>query len=220
MMVEHHGLIEAADLARLGTATLYEAARRHCFLPARIRPSWPGPVLVGRALPVRTGAGDNLAIHRALAVARPGEVLVVDGRQAACGYWGEVLTVAAQQRGLSGLVIDGGVRDTARLQALRFPVFSSAIALQTTVKEDPGVVGDPIDIGGVTVARGDIVVADGDGVVVLPAAELDRIAGSAREREAAEQRYLARIMQGELTLDIYGLRSVPSVLEDAGEITP
>ncbi|MFD3524240.1 4-carboxy-4-hydroxy-2-oxoadipate aldolase/oxaloacetate decarboxylase [Streptomyces sp. NPDC058653] len=195
-----------AVFLRLGTATLYEASKLDCFLPPRIRPVWPGAAVVGRALPVSTAPADNLPLHLALEQAEPGDVLVVDGRRESCGYWGEVLTAAARARGVLGLVIDGGVRDVDQLRARGFPVFSSAIAVRTTVKDDVGTVGTPIVLGGVTVGRGDLVVADSDGVVVIPSAAVETVRAGGLAREAAETGYLSRIDKGELTLDIYGFR--------------
>ncbi|MFF2060263.1 4-carboxy-4-hydroxy-2-oxoadipate aldolase/oxaloacetate decarboxylase [Streptomyces sp. NPDC058200] len=200
------GDIDTAAFLRLGTATLYEASKLDCFLPPRIRPVWPGAAVVGRALPVATAPADNLPLHLALEVAEPGDVLVVDGRQEACGYWGEVLTAAARARGIVGLVIDGGVRDVDRLRERGFPVFSSGVAVRTTVKDDAGTVGVPITLGAATVSRGDLVVADADGVVVIPRALVASVLERGKAREAAEAGYLSRIAGGELTLDIYGFR--------------
>jgi 4-hydroxy-4-methyl-2-oxoglutarate aldolase len=194
----------AEELLALGTATLYEASGLDCFLPAGLRPVWAGAQVVGRALPVRTVPGDNLPLHLALEVAEPGEVLVVDAGAAPHGYWGEVLTVAAQERGVLGLVIDGGVRDTAQLEALAFPVFSSSVALRGTVKDDPGGVGETMRLGAAEVARGDVVVADRDGVVVVPADRFGDVLDSARRRQEKEAGFLDRIRAGELTMDIYG----------------
>lgn len=193
------------ELLELGSATVYEASGLDCDLDPAIRPVWPGARVAGPALPVRTAAADNLPLHLAVARARPGEVLVVDGRAAACGYWGEVLAVAARARGIAGLVIDGGVRDVERLAELGFPVFSSAVAVRRTAKADPGVVGGPVEVGGRPVVRGDVVVADADGVVVLPAGRLAAVREAARERAAKEARHLDRIRGGELTVDLYGL---------------
>jgi 4-hydroxy-4-methyl-2-oxoglutarate aldolase len=205
-MTESRGALElpADELLTLGSATLYEAAGLDCFLPVTLRPAWPGSRIVGTALPVRTAAGDNLPLHLALEVAAPGDVLVVDGAGAAHGYWGEVLAVAAQVRGVHGLVIDGGVRDTEQLQQLAFPVFSSVIALQGTTKNDPGTVGEPIVLGTASVAKGDIVVADRDGVVVIPADRFTTVLAAARARQQKEEGFLARIRAGELTTDLYG----------------
>jgi 4-hydroxy-4-methyl-2-oxoglutarate aldolase len=198
------GSVTPAELLAMGSATLYEASRLDCCLPATLRPAWSGAELVGTALPVRTAPGDNLPLHLALEQARAGEVLVVDAGAAPHGYWGEVLTVAAQQRGVLGLVIDGGIRDTARLEELRFPVWSSWVALRGTAKADPGSVGVPITLGGATVARGDLVVADRDGVVVLPAAAVPDVIASARARAEKEAGFLDRLRGGELTMELYG----------------
>ncbi|BCB77892.1 RraA family protein [Phytohabitans flavus] len=196
------------ELLTLGTATVYEASKRDCVLPHRLRPVWAGAAVVGPALPVSTAAGDNLPLHRAVEEAMPGEVLVVDGQDAPHGYWGEVLTVAAQRRGVAGLVIDGGVRDIERIGELRFPVFSSSVAVPGTVKSDPGTVGERITLGRVAVRRGDIVVADADGVIVLDPQWIDSVLPAARARQATEADHLERIRRGELTMDIYGLRAL------------
>lgn len=196
------GALRAEALA-LGSATLYEASRLPCFLPATLRPAWPGAAVAGAALPVRTASGDNLPLHLAVEAACAGEVIVADGAGAPHGYWGEVLTVAAQQRGVLGLVIDGGVRDTEQLERLRFPVFSRWVALKGTVKEDPGTVGEPITVGAAGIARGDLVVADRDGVVVLPAQRIGDVL-AARARAGKEAGYLERLRAGELTTQIYG----------------
>lgn len=197
---------DASVLLRLGTATIYEASKVDCYLPARIRPAWPGASLVGRALPVRTAPADNLPIHLALERARPGDVLVVDGRNEDCGYWGDVLAVSAQALGVTGLVIDGGVRDTHSLEEMRFPVFSSHVAIRGTVKRDPGTVGEPIELDGTPVRDRDVVVADRDGIVVIAAEHYQDVLEASLAREAAESGYKDRLRAGELTLDVLGVR--------------
>jgi 4-hydroxy-4-methyl-2-oxoglutarate aldolase len=196
---------DIAEFVSLGTATLYEASGEECYLPCSLRPVWPGAKVAGRALPVRTAAADNLPLHLALVAAHPGDVLVSASQGAPCGYWGEVLTVAAQQRGVAGLVIDGGVRDTERLADLRFPAFSSSIAVRTTAKNDPGTVGETVVIGGVSVHAGDLVVADADGIVVISAARVSEVLAAARQRQQKEAAYLDRIRHGALTVDLYSL---------------
>lgn len=195
------------ELLTLGAATLYEASGWDIFLPATIRPAWPGARMVGRAFPVRAAAGDNLPLHHALEQARPGDVLVVDAADAPHGYWGEVLTNAAQHRGIVGLVISGGVRDIDRLEDLAFPAFSSWIALEGTLKNNIGTVGETIHIGKATIDRGDVVVADRDGVAVIPSSRFTEVLELARSRAIKETRYIERIRAGELTLDLYNLRS-------------
>ncbi len=127
----------AALLGELGAATLGESGARP--MPARIRPVWPGAALAAPAYPVTCTPGDNLAVHVAVTRAPAGSVLVVDvGDVPDRGYWGEVLTTAAQARGLAGLVIDGGVRDVAALERLAFPVFSRTVALPGATKCNRG----------------------------------------------------------------------------------
>jgi 4-hydroxy-4-methyl-2-oxoglutarate aldolase len=135
----------------------------------RLRPAWPGASVAAPAYPVGCAPGDNLAVHVAVTKAPRGSVLVVDvGQVADRGYWGEVLTTAAEAAGLAGLVLDGGVRDVAALEAHGFPVFSSAVALTGATKDKPGTIGVPVRVGGVPVSVGDWVVADVDGVTFVP----------------------------------------------------
>lgn len=193
------------ELLALGTATLYEASGIECFLPVALRPVWPNAQVVGRAMPVSTLSGDNLPLHLALEAVEPGEVLVVDAKGAPHGYWGEVLTVAAQACGVEGLVIDGGVRDTRELEKLGFPVFSSHVALRGTEKRDVGTVGEPIRFGGAEVRRGDVVVADQDGVIVLPVESFGTVLNASRDRVDKERDFIERLRAGASTIDLYSL---------------
>lgn len=194
--------------ALLSTATLHEAAGRIGALPSAIRPLSATAGVCGPALPVRGPAGDNLWLHRAIQAARRGDVLVVDpdgGLEH--GYWGEVMTVAAMQRGIAGLVIHGGVRDSRRLVELGFPIFAACICIQGTGKRPDGAgsIGTPIRIGAATIHRGDLVVGDADGVVVIPEADVPAVVAGARRRDAEEGAILRRLREGESTLAIYGL---------------
>lgn len=200
--------IDADELLAMGSATLYEAAREDLFLDAAFRPAWEGAQIVGRALPAEAALGDNLALHWAIAEAEPGDVLMVDAGGGAYGYFGEVMAVAAQARGISGMVIDGGVRDTVQLAALGFPVFSTEISIRGTEKSWPGVLGPKTTLRGRVVTRGDLVVADRDGVAVIPSADVSRVVSAARERVAKEDMYMERLRAGELTLDVYGFRGL------------
>jgi len=199
---------DPTEVLQLGSATLYEASGMDCYLDSAIRPAWPGAQLVGSAYPVVAGAADNLALHWAIALAEPGDVLVVDGGDIDCGYLGEVMAVAAQARGIAGVVIDGGVRDTRQLEELGFPVFSSRIAIRGTQKRWAGRLGAAITIRGRRVGPGDFVVADRDGIAVVPREDREPVLRKARERAAAEADYMRRLREGELTLDVYPLRSL------------
>jgi 4-hydroxy-4-methyl-2-oxoglutarate aldolase len=194
----------AVALAELGSATLGESGGRAAH--RRLRPAWPGARIAAPAYPVGCTPGDNLAVHVAVTKAPRGSVLVVDvGQVADRGYWGEVLTTGAEAAGLAGLVLDGGVRDVAALEAHGFPVFSSTIALTGASKDKPGTVGSPVRVGGVEVAAGDWVVADVDGVTFVPAGALDDVIAAGRGREAKEAGFFEALRSGSTTVDLLDL---------------
>lgn len=190
-------------------ALLHEAMGRRGALSGDIKPVHPECELVGRALTVHSRPGDNLMLHLAISRAQPGDVLVVtvDGFIEA-GGWGELATVAAQLRGIKGLVIDGAVRDVAAIRRLGFPVFSRGISIKGTTKRERGELNGPITIGGVQVQPGDIVVGDSDGVVVVPKQEMEQVLAKAHEIKRREQRLIQELREGRLTLDLLGLRPV------------
>jgi 4-hydroxy-4-methyl-2-oxoglutarate aldolase len=194
------------ELLQHGTSTLCEASGLPSALDYNIRPVWPGATIAGAAFPLRCAPGDNLAIHLAVEQAKPGDVLVVDGHGYIAGYWGEILTVAAQARGIAGLVIDGGVRDLAALEKRKFPVFARGIAMRAAVKLHAPSVGEPIVIADVAIARGDLIVADADGVVAIPQSEVERTLAGARQRSEKEAAIMRRLEAGETTVQILGLK--------------
>lgn len=197
-----------AQLAEIDSATLHEAAGRIGALDPSLKPLWPEATVVGRAFTARCHPGDNLAIHRAVAEARPGDVLVVDAGGHLGGYWGEVLGVSALARGVRGLVIDGGVRDAAALQRRGFPVWARGVSIQGMVKVSPGTIGERVVCGGVEVRPGDWIVGDRDGVVAIPRERVRATLDAARQRVAKETKLMAHLAQGELTLDLLDLREV------------
>jgi 4-hydroxy-4-methyl-2-oxoglutarate aldolase len=201
-------------LKELGSATLGECGAR--TMRARIRPVWRGAVLAAPAVPVVCAPGDNLAIHVAVATARSGEALVVDvGAVPELGYWGEVLTTGAQSRGIAGLVIDGGVRDTAAIESLGFPVFSSMVALSGATKQADGSVGGSAVVAEALVELGDWVVGDADGVVIVPAASLEDVLTAARGRAEKEVGYFAALRAGSTTVDLLALDVSPVFIEES-----
>lgn len=201
------GSVEA-ELLELGAATLGESGGLP--MAARIRAAWTGARVAGPAYTVACAPADNLAIHVAVPRAGGGSVLVVDAAAVPeRGYWGEVLTTAAEAAGVTGLVIDGGVRDVAALEAHGFPVFSSLVALPGASKDGPGAVGGRVEVGGVALDAGDWVVADADGVTVVPAPRLGEVLEAGRARAAKEQGMFKELRAGRTTMDLLGLDPSP-----------
>jgi len=200
------------DIARLGAfgvATVHEAQDRTGLLLPSIRPVYPAARTAGSAVTVLCGAGDNLMLHAALAVVQPGDVLVVaTASESTHGMFGELLAESCRALEVAGLVIDAGVRDTAEITALAFPVWSKAVSAQGTTKTFAGSVNLPIVCAGAAVSPGDVVVGDADGVVIVPRASAAEVAAAADRRIEKEARTRERLKAGELGLDIYGLRDV------------
>ena len=195
-------------LGEFGVSTTHEAQGRTGLMKPYIRPIYPDARIAGPAVTVSSHPGDNLMIHAALEVCRPGDVLVVatlsDSQE---GMFGELLATSCRARGVAGLVIDAGTRDIADLTAMKFPVFSKAISAQGTVKATAGSVNIDVVCAGATVHPGDVIVADADGVVVIARKEAAEVARLSEERLAKEKKNRERLRSGELGLDIYGLRA-------------
>ena len=196
----------AARMAALGTATIGETAPSARIVALPLRPLAPNMVAAGPALTVRCRPGDNLALHRAIAAAVPGDVLVVDyGGSTESGPFGEIMALACQLRGIAGLVTDGSVRDSTRLIEMGFPVFARGLNIRGTTKRDRGEIGQPVTLGGVRIGRGDLVVADADAVLVVPAADADAALSAGEARAAKEAQMMERLRAGETSLQILGL---------------
>lgn len=198
------GLIARARA--LPSATVHEAGGRVGALPPAIKPMHPSMKLCGPAVTVHSPGGDNLWIHRALYVAKPGDVLVVYANEVHdYGYWGEIMSTAAQVRGLGGLVIAGGVRDIDLLERIGFPVFATGLCIRGTGKDHlaRGWVNHPVLMGDITVHAGDLVLGDRDGVVVIGRERAAEVVQAAEQREAKEADVLKRIAAGERTLEVY-----------------
>lgn len=201
-------------LAGYGVATVHEALGRVGYLGPDLRPIQQDTRIAGSAVTAVVWPGDNLMIHAAVEQCAPGDVLVVAPvSPSSDGFFGELLATSLASRGVRGLIIDAGVRDTAELREMGFPVWSRHVSAQGTVKATAGAVNVPVVVGGQTVYPGSAILADDDGVLTVPARDLSRALEAAQAREAKEAATRLALSAGELGLDRYNLRPL---LKDLG----
>jgi 4-hydroxy-4-methyl-2-oxoglutarate aldolase len=198
-------------LLSFDSATLYEAAGQRGMVDPAIRPAWAGAKLGGVVVTVECPPGDNLMLHHAVAAATPGVVIVANiGSYLLAGAWGEILTVAAQAKGVAGLAVDGSVRDIEAIAERRFPVFSRGAAIGACTKERFGCLNRTIQFGGVTVRPGDIIVGNSDGLVIIEYELAEEIYEVAVRRHEREKEIIDQLCKGKTTVDLLGLATLPN----------
>lgn len=194
------------SLGAMGSATLHEAMGQRGALPSTIKPIYPGMKIAGPALTVDGKPGDNLMVHYAITLAQPGDVLVVDFKgYLESGPWGDVMTTAAMAKGITGLVVNGCVRDAESCREMGFAICSLGTCMKGSTKLLPGRINVPVIIGDIVIAPGDIVIGDDDGVVIVPRAEVARTLELARAREAKETDIRAALRAGKTTVELLKL---------------
>lgn len=201
-------LDQVDKLAAYGVATVHEATGRNGYLGPAIRPNQQGARIAGTALTVLCWPGDNLMIHAAVEQAKPGDIIVITTTSPnGDGAFGELLATSLAAHGVRGLVTGSGLRDTQELRDMGFPAWTAHVSAQGTVKETPGSVNVPVSLGGQLIRPGDAIVADDDGVCVVPRLDVAKAVTASAARVAKEDANRKRLADGELGLDMYNLRS-------------
>lgn len=197
--IERVSALSVSQAAAFQAAILADVAGRRGTMHGRVKPLSPQMKVAGPAITVEVRPGDNLAIHAALAIAQPGDVLVVDGKgDISCALLGEIMATQAEASGIAGIIIDGAVRDADALAQGSYPVFAAGLNPSGPTKSIPGRVNHPVSVAGASIEPGDLVVGDADGVVVIAKQDVERIIALAAKKLDAETRRIAGIKQGDL----------------------
>jgi 4-hydroxy-4-methyl-2-oxoglutarate aldolase len=197
------------ELARLGSATVYEASGREGLIDVPLVQAVPGSRAAGPARPVRCGAGDNLMVHAAIAHARPGDVLVLTlPEPEPLALVGDLLATQAKAQGVAALLVDAAIRDVEELAQIGLPVWARWVRIRGADKNVPGTIDEPVTVGGAAIRAGDAVVLDADGACVVAAERIGEVVAAAQAREERERVKRAKLQAGELSYDLDGLRAL------------
>jgi 4-hydroxy-4-methyl-2-oxoglutarate aldolase len=196
------------ELAKLGTATVYEAAGREGLIDADLIQLIPGSRVAGPARTVRCGQGDNLMVHAVMAYARPGDVLVLTMPEPEpVALVGDLLLTQARARGVAALLIDAAIRDAEEMRAMGVPIWARWIRVRGATKTEVGAIDEPVEVGGAAIRPGDAVVLDSDGAAVVARERMDEVLAASRAREENEEAKRAKLRAGDLSYDLDGLRA-------------
>ncbi len=195
--------------ATSGSALFASAGEGRVSLLLGLEPAFPAAYALGPAFTVQGAAGDNLALHHAVSTAPAGCVIVLAvGGERRIAHCGDIVALAARERGISGIVLDGAIRDRAEIAALGIPIFHAGTSPAGPRKYGPGALGVPVELCGVTVSPGDLVCADADGVAIVPAAQAAEVSAAVAELERREQRIVERLLAGETTVEVFELKEL------------
>lgn len=193
--------------SHIPTPVIGDVMGRQNIMDARIRPRWDGARFVGPALTIMTYPSDNFMIHVGVSLAQEDDILVVDaGNYQNAGLWGEILTINAMHRKVKGIVIDGAVRDVKEIEELQFPMFASGINARGGYKSNPGTVNVPVSCGGVAVCPGDLIVADENGVAVIPRLDIEDVYEECLKKINSEKQTMEQLKQGKDTFEIMNMQ--------------
>jgi 4-hydroxy-4-methyl-2-oxoglutarate aldolase len=199
--------VSSAELARLGSATVYEASGREGLIDVDLVQVVPGSRVAGPARPVRCGRSDNLMVHAAMAHARPGDVLVLTlPEPEPVALVGDLLATQAKAQGVAGLLVDAAIRDVEELAELGLPIWARWVRIRGADKTEAGTIDEPVTVGGATIRAGDTVVLDADGAVVVAAERVEEVLAASQDREERERVKRAKLQGGALSYDLDGLR--------------